>query len=246
MVKLAASVAAAGMGGVRVLAARGLRGVGPPVASRAPVPDGDASVSGSLVLGVHCLRRWEQRVHFVHGSERAKRDHPAVPSDLACAGGGPDAANSGCFQLHRAYGLVPSALAAVAGRGPSGRGTAVLADACGEAGVIKVFGDAAGLATLVAWKALPASKTDSSWRPASASECQAKCAADAACQFFTFNDQSLSGGAYAYYRGLCFMHEALTCNGPAYSQQHGAISGPRNCSRACAARQRHDATPWQS
>lgn len=153
----------------------------------------------------------------------------AVPHDLVCAGAGDDALNDGCFKLHQAYGQGPAALLAVAGRGPkAGRGTALMADSCKEeAGIVKVLGDEKGLAMMVGWNALPASKAETA-TIADAAECQAKCAEDSACEFFTFNDQSLSGGKY-YFRGLCFLLEALSCDGDAYSHHHGAVSGPKTC-----------------
>lgn len=150
----------------------------------------------------------------------------AVPSDLVCAGAGDD--SSSCYKLHMAYGKSPKALAAVAGRGPGAT------DGCEEAGLIKVYGNADGLATLVSWGSLPKEKADNSSAPADAKACQALCAADADCAAFSFNDQGASGGNYGYFRGLCLLQGALTCS-PMYHHHHGIISGPKSCSNTTVA-----------
>jgi len=149
----------------------------------------------------------------------------ALPSDLVCAGAGPDASNDGCFSLHHTYGTPPTVLTLVAGRGSGS-----LVDACGAAGIIKIYGNAGGLDLLMSWGAIEAGRNDSSMVPASATECQHLCDSDSACKFFTFNDQGPSGGNYGYFRGLCFLQEELSCEGDAFSHYHGIISGPASCS----------------
>jgi len=147
----------------------------------------------------------------------------ALPSNLVCAGAGDDAATSGCFKLHHTYGT--PAHAAVAGRGAADQ----VSDACGAADIVKVYGNAAGLDTMVSWGALTADIIDNSTQPLSAQACQTLCAGNADCKFFTFNDQGASGGNYMYFRGLCVLHKALACNGTQYSTFHGAIAGPSAC-----------------
>lgn len=148
----------------------------------------------------------------------------ALPSDLACAGGGPDAGNDGCFMLHRAYGTTPAALSGVAGTPADGT------SACAAADVVKVFGSASGLSTLVSWTLLAEAQIDNSTHPASASACQAKCAEDAQCAYFTYNDQGASGGAYdGMFGGLCFLQKGLSCTGEQHSHHQGAIAGPAMC-----------------
>lgn len=149
---------------------------------------------------------------------------PALPSDLVCAGAGDDAGTDGCFKLHHTYGTKPTALSAVAGQGTGDLGTS-----CGEAGIVKIIGNSNGLDMLKSWNSVTADKADASGAPASASDCQAKCAAEPACKFFTYNDQGASGGTYDNFRGLCFLHEELSCSGSAYAHYHGAISGPARC-----------------
>jgi len=150
----------------------------------------------------------------------------ALPSNLVCAGAGDDAATKGCFKLHHTYGT--PAHAVVAGRGAAAQVT----DACGAADIIKVYGNADGLAVMVSWGALTNGIIDNSTQPSSAQACQTLCAGNAACKFFTFNDQGSPGGNYMYFRGLCILHKALNCTGTkttAYSTFHGAIAGPSAC-----------------
>lgn len=146
----------------------------------------------------------------------------AMPTDLSCAGMGSDA--GGCYKLHQTYGTAPVSITAAAGRG-----TGTQVNACGEAALIKVFGNGGGLDSLVSWAAITTAQNDSSSTPANAAACQAKCAANAKCTYWTFNDRGSENGTYDYFRGLCYLMGSLSCTGEQYSQYHGMISGPKVC-----------------
>lgn len=152
----------------------------------------------------------------------------ALPSNLACAGAGDDAGTSGCMKLHHTYGTPYHG--AVAGQGAADQ----ITTACGAADVIKLYGNAGGLGLLNSW-GMFTDVSDNSTSPANAAECQALCAGNAECKFFTFNDQSGTDANYGYFYGLCLLHKELTCNGTAYSTFHGAISGPGVCPSAATA-----------
>merc|ERR1719453_2552646 len=147
----------------------------------------------------------------------------ALPSSLTCAGAGGDTATSECFKLHHTYGTPYHA--AVSGRGIADQVT----DACGAAPIIKVYGQADGLAMMVSWGVLTSDIIDNSTHPSSAQECQTLCAGDANCKFFTFNDQSASDPMYGYFFGLCILQKELACNGTKFSTFNAAIAGPSAC-----------------
>uniref|UniRef100_A0A6U6PFS2 Apple domain-containing protein n=1 Tax=Zooxanthella nutricula TaxID=1333877 RepID=A0A6U6PFS2_9DINO len=148
----------------------------------------------------------------------------ALPSDLTCAGAGDD--NATCFKLHHTYGTAPGALMAVAGAGRPG---AQLAESCGDAEVIKVYGNADGLDMLVSWGTLNASHIEKNGAPDNETACQALCAAHGNCTHFTYNDQGFTDPNYGYFSKLCFLQKTLACEGAAYTGHHGAISGPAVC-----------------
>ncbi|CAE8630670.1 unnamed protein product, partial [Polarella glacialis] len=215
--------------------------------------DGHPGLSGRLGLGMHRLHQRWQRVSGVHGRQRnhwpddgsklscscaatpCAKGVPALVNDLSCAGGGMDKAAGSCMMLQKTYGTPPGALMAVAGRGMGN-----LTDACAAASLIKVYRNKDGLDALMnaevyGNKAITTSQNDSSVTPANASACQALCAANSACKYFTFLDQRLmKDSSYAYFRGLCFLQGELSCTGTPtlYSDFHGAISGPNACDAA--------------
>jgi len=162
----------------------------------------------------------------------------ALPSDLTCAGAGDDGDSSGCFKLHHTYGTPITAHVAVSGRGIK----AQLTDACGAADVIKVFGSPEGLSLLVQWGAATDDLIDKSGKPKDAKACQALCAANADCKFFTYNDQGASDPNYGYFNGACILHKALSCSGAKYSTFHGAITGPAVCGAAATSTTKAAAT----
>lgn len=158
----------------------------------------------------------------------------AVPTNLACAGAGDDAATSGCFKLHHTYGTPHSGITVWSGRASgvlhnTGTPSDQISDACGAADVIKVYGHKKGLDSFVAMGGLTAGIIDSSEQPASAQACQTLCANHPDCKFFSFNDQGAGDEKYAVFRDMCFLHKALTCEGTAYSTYHGIIAGPKAC-----------------
>jgi len=144
-------------------------------------------------------------------------------SNAGCAGAGADKANSGCFMLHHAYGKV-APLRAVLGWNET-------VDACGAPEILKVYGNNGGLDLLISWNAIKSSQKDNSTTPANAKACQNLCSKHTGCNFFTYNDGGASGGSYGYFRGLCFLQKALTCNGTNknYVVHQNAISGPSTC-----------------
>lgn len=139
-------------------------------------------------------------------------------SNLTCAGAGNDAATNGCLKLHHAYGNILPLSAVLAGGGT----------ACGKPTILKVFGHGGGVQMLADWGLLEASQMDNSTTPATAGECQTLCSQSSGCKFFTFNDGGLSGGGYGYFRGLCFLLDAIACDTP-YAEHAGAVSGPATC-----------------
>jgi len=148
----------------------------------------------------------------------------ATPSSLVCAGAGDDAATSGCYKLHHAYGTPPG-FKVWAGR--SAKGDAVT-DACGAADVIKVYTSEQGKGIFEYRKGFTTDQMDITEQFASAQACQAKCASNPDCKFFTFNDQGSPDGEYQPFRA-CVLHKALSCSGTQYSTFHGAIAGPSAC-----------------
>merc|ERR1712032_749363 len=76
-----------------------------------------------------------------------------------------------------------------------------------------VYGNNGGLDLLISWNATTSSQKDNSTTPANAKACQNLCSKHTGCNFFTYNDGGASGGSYGYFRGLCFLQKALTCNG---------------------------------
>lgn len=160
-----------------------------------------------------------------------KNRNEALPSNLVCAGASPDVATSGCFKLHHTYGTPPG-FRVWAGRGVAGQFT----DACGEAEVIKAYAGENGISIFEVRNGFK--KEDMVQEEiGSAKDCQAKCASNPDCKFFTYNDQSGPDGNYKSFKA-CVLQKALTCLGDtggdadpikAYSTFHGAISGPSKC-----------------
>merc|ERR1719316_188449 len=102
-----------------------------------------------------------------------------------------------------------------------------LTDACGAAEVVKVYCSSEGASLLVSWKAVEEALIDKSGKPKDAKACQALCAANADCKFFTYSDQN---AADKVFEGACILHKALSCSGAKYSLYHGSIAGPASCS----------------